>query len=128
MLIKQIYGSRVPAVVRLFAFHFISLNSAEVYLNKIIVVWSFCRVDYVDSLGRERRCLRKDLKQLQDMDKDFTAARKRSVWDPECFVHWILSWQWTCRLCKTATFPLPPYVCCRFVVKLFQISDQMISS
>ncbi|XP_029193544.2 coiled-coil domain-containing protein 174-like [Acropora millepora] len=33
-------------------------------------------VDYVDSLGRERRCLRKDLKQLQDMDKDFTAARK----------------------------------------------------
>jgi len=34
-------------------------------------------VDYVDSLGRERRCLRKDLKQLQDMDKDLTAARKR---------------------------------------------------
>lgn len=27
-------------------------------------------VDYVDSLGRERRCLRKDLKHLQEMDKD----------------------------------------------------------
>jgi len=48
-------------------------------------------VDYADSLGRERRCLRKDLKQLQDMDKYFTVARKRSVCDPECFMHWILS-------------------------------------
>ena len=28
------------------------------------------RVDYVDSLGRERRCLLKDLKHLQEMDKD----------------------------------------------------------
>ncbi|XP_067051551.1 coiled-coil domain-containing protein 174-like isoform X3 [Acropora muricata] len=44
-------------------------------------------VDYVDSLGRERRCLRKDLKQLQDMDKYFTVARKRvetSLRTPPC--------------------------------------------
>jgi len=32
-------------------------------------------IDYVDSLGRERRCLRKDLKRLQDMDKDMSARK-----------------------------------------------------
>ncbi|XP_078373818.1 coiled-coil domain-containing protein 174-like isoform X2 [Oculina patagonica] len=32
-------------------------------------------VDYVDSLGRERRCLRKDLKHLQDMDKDMSTRK-----------------------------------------------------
>lgn len=35
-------------------------------------VHSGTRVDYVDSLGRSRRCLRKDLKQLQEMDKDIS--------------------------------------------------------
>ncbi|KAG3295162.1 hypothetical protein H1C71_042207 [Ictidomys tridecemlineatus] len=29
-----------------------------------------CRVDYVDSLGRSRRCMRKDLPALLEMDKD----------------------------------------------------------
>ncbi|XP_068696263.1 coiled-coil domain-containing protein 174-like [Montipora foliosa] len=33
-------------------------------------------VDYVDSFGRERRCLRKDLKELQHMDNDLSEARK----------------------------------------------------
>ena len=33
------------------------------------------RVDYVDSLGRERRCLQKDLKHLQEMDKEMNAPK-----------------------------------------------------
>ncbi|KAK3754867.1 hypothetical protein QZH41_011341 [Actinostola sp. cb2023] len=35
-------------------------------------------VDYVDSLGRSRRCLRKDLKELQQMDKDIKPTRSPS--------------------------------------------------
>ena len=46
-----------------------------------------CRVDYVDSFGRERRCLRKDLKELQHMDNDLNEARKRSVYGHECVMH-----------------------------------------
>ena len=34
------------------------------------------RVDYVDSLGRSRRCLKRDLGQLQKMDKDITPSRR----------------------------------------------------
>ena len=48
------------------------------------------RVDYVDSLGRARRCLRKDLKELQDMDKDM-AARKRWACELHDILHILLS-------------------------------------
>ena len=44
------------------------------FLNIIVV----SRVDYVDSLGRSRRCLQKDLKHLQEMDKDIS-NQQRSV-------------------------------------------------
>ena len=42
------------------------------FLNIIVV----SRVDYVDSLGRSRRCLRKDLKHLQEMDKDISNRQR----------------------------------------------------
>lgn len=34
-----------------------------------------CRVDYVDALGRSRRCLRKDLPGFQKMDQDLQNKR-----------------------------------------------------
>lgn len=42
------------------------------FLNVIVV----SRVDYLDSLGRSRRCLRKDLKHLQEMDKDISNRQR----------------------------------------------------
>lgn len=42
------------------------------FLNIIVV----SRVDYVDSLGRSRRCLQKDLKHLQEMDKDISNRQR----------------------------------------------------
>ena len=42
------------------------------FLNIIVV----SRVDYVDSLGRSRRCLQKDLKRLQEMDKDISNRQR----------------------------------------------------
>ncbi|XP_015756938.1 PREDICTED: uncharacterized protein LOC107336370 isoform X5 [Acropora digitifera] len=73
-------------------------------------------LDYVDLLGRESKWLCKDLKQRQETDKDIMVARERSVCNPLVLCP---GYCLDCRLCKTATFPLPPYICCRFVVKLF---------
>ena len=38
----------------------------------------FCRVDFVDSLGRSRRCLKKDLPDLQRQDEELK-ERKRCI-------------------------------------------------
>ncbi|XP_006822366.1 coiled-coil domain-containing protein 174-like [Saccoglossus kowalevskii] len=40
-------------------------------------------VDYTDSLGRSRRCMKKDLKYLQDLDKDLNPALKSSNTEDE---------------------------------------------
>ncbi len=45
------------------------LNSAVDFLL------SFLRVDYVDALGRSRRCLRKDLPDFQKMDEELQNKR-----------------------------------------------------
>ena len=92
-------------------------------LLNIIVV---SRVDYVDSLGRSRRCLRKDLRHLQEMDKDISNQQRlildifltlnlfqcsRSVNVFSLFLHflwlkaavWGLGWQHTLICLKWST-------------------------
>jgi hypothetical protein len=52
------------------------------------------RVDYVDSFGRSRRCMKKDLPKLQKMDEELT-GKKAYVYSSIVL-----------RLCELVLFPI----------------------
>lgn len=71
VVVSQVEGCLVVRIVLILHCALRSeLRDPFVIIKVFFTSYVYFRVDYVDSLGRSRRCMRKDLPDLLEMDKN----------------------------------------------------------